>query len=160
MLFRSARFAALPEAQPSGGRTLLLVLHEVTALKQAERMRADFVANVSHELRTPLTALAGFVETLRGPARDDAEARARFLVIMHEQAQRMSRLVSDLLSLSRIEASEHSRPTASVALASVLRGVLDAVAATARGKGVRIDLDLPPDLPAVSGDAEIGRAHV
>ena len=76
-----------------------------------ERMRSDFVANASHELRTPLAALSGFIETLAGPARDDPEARARFLKTMAGEAARMTRLVNDLLSLSRIEASEHQAPS-------------------------------------------------
>ncbi len=79
-------------------------------------MRADFVANASHELRTPLTSLIGFIDTLRGPAADDAAAQARFLGIMAEQAQRMNRLIDDLLSLSRIELTEHLPPAGRVAL--------------------------------------------
>ena len=75
-------------------------------------MRADFVANASHELKTPTAGLAGFIETLLGPARDDAAARERFLGIMREQAGRMARLVDDLLMLSRIEQYEHARPDA------------------------------------------------
>jgi two-component system phosphate regulon sensor histidine kinase PhoR len=88
------------------GAVVVLSLHDITQLKRAEQMRADFIANASHELRTPLTTLTGFIETLRGPAREDAEARERFLAIMHEQAARMIRLVEDLLSLSRIELNE------------------------------------------------------
>src|SRR3546814_10851977 len=86
-------------------------------------MRADFVANVSHELRTPLASLLGFSETLRGPARDDVAAREKFLSIMHDQAERMTPPVDDLLSLSRIELGEHTRPTAHVDIAAVLRSV-------------------------------------
>ena len=70
-------------------------------------MRVDFVANASHELRTPLASLLGFIETLQGPARNDAAARERFLEIMRDQAQRMTRLIDDLLSLSRIEMRAH-----------------------------------------------------
>src|SRR3546814_10569301 len=89
----------------------MIALYDLTGVKQSERMRADFVANVSHELRTPLTSLIGFIETLRGPARADAEAQERFLKIMEEQAHRMSRLVDDLLSLSRIQLREHDAPS-------------------------------------------------
>ncbi len=92
--------------------------------RRVEQMRADFVANASHELRTPLAALLGFIETLQGPAKDDGEARKRFLGIMHEQAGRMSRLVADLLTLSRIELSEHSRPIGRVDLGVILRARL------------------------------------
>ena len=98
------------------GAVAVLTLHDITELKRAEQMRADFIANASHELRTPLATLIGFIETLRGPARDDAEARERFLAIMHDQASRMTRLVEDLLSLSRIELNEHVMPKDRVAL--------------------------------------------
>ena len=88
----------------------LIGLRELTEQLMIERMRSDFVANASHELRTPLTALRGFIDTLAGPARDDPEARERFLETMAGEAARMSRLVDDLLSLSRIEQTEHQPP--------------------------------------------------
>jgi two-component system phosphate regulon sensor histidine kinase PhoR len=100
--------AQLPDAA-------VVVFHDLTALEQTERMRADFVANVSHELKTPLTSLIGYIETLQGAARNDANAQAKFLTIMDEQANRMARLVDDLLSLARIEMDEHSRPPSSMA---------------------------------------------
>ena len=106
-----AHLRRLPRAAADGSLALI-VLHDTTALRRAERMRADFVANASHELKTPIAGLAGFIETLRGPARDDAAARERFLGIMAEQADRMRRLVDDLLMLSRIEQHEHARPDA------------------------------------------------
>ncbi len=87
-----------------------IVFQDLSALAQMDQMRRDFVANVSHELRTPLTSLLGFIDTLRGPARDDAPARARFLTIMASEAERMNRLVRDLLQLSRVEAEERVRP--------------------------------------------------
>ena len=117
---------------------VLIVLHDTTALRRAERMRADFVANASHELKTPIAGITGFIETLRGPARDDAGARERFLGIMAEQADRMRRLVDDLLMLSRIEQHEHARPDAEVDLARVLarcRGPAAAQGVVAQGGG-------------------------
>jgi two-component system, OmpR family, phosphate regulon sensor histidine kinase PhoR len=104
----------------AGTGTVILSFQDVTHLAQAGQMRRDFVANVSHELRTPLTSLMGFIETLRGPARDDAAARERFLTIMSSEAERMNRLVGDLLSLSRVEAEERVRPTTKVDLHDVL----------------------------------------
>src|SRR6185437_5755127 len=89
---------------------LLVTFDDLTPLRRVEEMRADFVANASHELRTPLAALSGFIETLQGSARDDPEARTRFLGIMQVQATRMARLIDDLLSLSRIELNAHLRP--------------------------------------------------
>ena len=89
---------------------LLLVFHDLTPLHRVEEMRADFVANASHELRTPLAALAGFIDTLLGPAARRVAARGRFLAIMKTQADRMARLIDDLLSLSRVELIEHMHP--------------------------------------------------
>ena len=85
------------------GRRMLLS-RDVTAVEQAEAMRRDFVANVSHEIRTPLTVLAGFVETLQNLPLD-AEERSRYLALMATQSHRMQTLVSDLLTLSRLEGS-------------------------------------------------------
>lgn len=83
-------------------RRALLLFRDETDLRRAERTRADFLANASHELRTPLASLSGFIETLKGHARDDRQAQDRFLGIMQNQADRMGRLIDDLLSLSRI----------------------------------------------------------
>src|SRR3546814_16879207 len=99
-------------------------------------MRADFVANVSHELRTPLASLLGFIETLRGPARDDVAAREKFLSIMPDQAESMTRLVEDLLSSSRNELGEHTRPTATFELAAGLSRGEQRPAAKGRGRAV------------------------
>jgi two-component system phosphate regulon sensor histidine kinase PhoR len=136
------------------GAVVVLSLHDITQLKRAEQMRADFIANASHELRTPLTTLTGFIETLRGPAREDAEARERFLAIMHEQAARMTRLVEDLLSLSRIELNEHVMPRGSIPLGPLLGHLADTLELRAGARGMRIRLDLPPDLPDVMGDRD------
>ena len=87
-------------------------------------MRRDFVTNVSHELRTPLTALIGFIETLRGPARDDAKAATRFLNIMQDEAERMNRLVGDLMSLNRVEGNERVRPRQRVVLNEIIQSTL------------------------------------
>lgn len=129
-------------------------LHEITALKQAENMRADFVANVSHELRSPLSALTGFIETLQTTAKDDPEAHERFLGIMNGEAGRMSRLIDDLLSLSRIEVNEHIRPTGRVSVAELIAAVTDAVQIKAAKKNMTVAIDVPDDLPDVVGDAD------
>jgi two-component system phosphate regulon sensor histidine kinase PhoR len=108
--------------QVIGESDLLLISFEnVSGVAQAEDMRRDFIANVSHELRTPLTAVMGFIETLRGPARDDAKARERFLDIMEDEAGRMNRLVGGLLSLSRVQADERVRPMAQIDLRTVFK---------------------------------------
>ncbi|MES2664778.1 MAG: ATP-binding protein [Pseudomonadota bacterium] len=114
----------LPEGTPgdgSFGGGVLLTFQDVTEQARAVQMRRDFVANVSHELRTPLTALMGFIETLKGAARDDPAARSRFLGIMEREAGRMNRLVRDLLHLSRVEAEERVRPRDRVDLQALIQ---------------------------------------
>lgn len=129
---------AMVACSPLPGRRVMLVFEDVTALEEAEAMRRDFVANVSHELRTPLTALMGFVETLRGAAKDDPAARERFLAIMEREAGRMNRLVGDLLSLSRVEAEERRRPTTLVDVAGLLAGSLQTLRPRAEAAGVQL----------------------
>ena len=109
--------------------------------RRIDRMRSDFVANASHELRTPLASLRGFIETLQGPARNDPKAQEKFLGIMHDQATRMSRLVDDLLSLSRLELKSHIAPDEAIDLAPLLGHVRDALAPLAEDVGVEISLD-------------------
>ncbi len=136
------------------GGALLLSFQDVSHLEQAVRMRRDFVANVSHELRTPLTAIMGFIETLRGPARDDTSARDRFLEIMDGEAARMNRLVGDLLSLSRVEDEESIRPREQVDL----KGLLDSTIRSVRPLGDEAEMELildAPDTPVeLSGDPD------
>ncbi|MEZ6029422.1 MAG: ATP-binding protein [Hyphomonadaceae bacterium] len=133
------------------GKGVLVSMHDITDIKRAEFARVDFLANASHELRTPLTSLSGFIETLRGPARDDADARERFLEIMQGQADRMRRLISDLLSLSRIELVEHRPPEGKSDLADVVREVVDAMEPVAAERGVRVDLHGADDTVIVTG---------
>lgn len=130
----------------------LVVFRDLTDQRRLMRMRADFVANASHELRTPLASLRGFVETLQGPARDDAEAREKFLEIMNDQAARMSRLINDLLSLSRIEMREHVRPDMIVDLRDVLSHVSDALAPLADELGLKLTLELLDEPLEILGD--------
>ena len=92
-----------------GRHGVLMTMREQTEQVMIERMRSDFVANASHEIRTPLASIQGMIETLRGAARHDPQARERFLEIMGEEAARMARLVDDLLSLSRVELAALSR---------------------------------------------------
>lgn len=132
---------------------ILLAFEDQSALSEARQMRRDFVANVSHELRTPLTALLGFIETLRGPARDDAAARARFLDIMEREAGRMNRLVGDLLSLSRVESEARQRPNAPVNLAELLVQTISRLTPLAEGAGVTIRLEGSDTAnPVIPGD--------
>lgn len=136
------------------GLGALVVMHDVTAARNAEEMRADFVANVSHELRSPLSSLVGFIETLRGVASDDPAAQKRFLSIMESEAQRMTRLIGDLLSLSRVEADEHILPEDYVRLSDLLGSVVDSLSVRAAKRRMGIDLEIQPDLPAVIGEQD------
>lgn len=133
------------------GAGVLVSMHDLTDIKRAEFARVDFLANASHELRTPLTSLSGFIETLRGPARDDVEARERFLEIMQGQADRMRRLISDLLSLSRIELVEHRPPEGEADLADVVREVVDAMEPVAAERGVEMRVTGADDPVMVTG---------
>ena len=133
--------------------TMILTLRDLSETRRVERMRVDFVANASHELRTPLASLLGFIETLQGPAREDAEARAKFLSIMREQAQRMARLVDDLLSLSRIEQNLHLRPQAPVDIVTIVRHITDTLAPMALNNDVTLKLDVPARA-IVTGDRD------
>jgi two-component system phosphate regulon sensor histidine kinase PhoR len=135
-------------------KCMLMTFHDQTPLRRVEEMRADFVANASHELRTPLAALSGFIDTLQGPAKDDARARERFLGIMHTQATRMARLIDDLLSLSRVELSAHVRPDTLVDIVPIIRQVADGLEALARERQVIIDIDLPETPVSIAGDRE------
>jgi two-component system phosphate regulon sensor histidine kinase PhoR len=137
---------------PEGGA--MVVIEDVTAVEDAEAMRRDFVANVSHELRTPLTALMGFIETLRGAARDDPAARDRFLSIMEREAARMNRLVGDLLSLSRVEAEERRRPTAEVDLTAVLKGAIQTLQPAAEAQNVALIREGAEGRLPVQGDPD------
>ncbi|MFT4150174.1 MAG: ATP-binding protein [Paracoccaceae bacterium] len=130
---------------------VLCTFLDLSEQEQIGQMRRDFVANVSHELRTPLTALLGFIETLRGPARDDPAARDRFLTIMGREAERMNRLVRDLLHLSRVEAQERVRPTERLDLAAAIRASVTALRQVADEARVAIEVegaDQPVEVPA------------
>jgi two-component system phosphate regulon sensor histidine kinase PhoR len=133
---------------------VVLILDDLSEGRRIERVRVDFVANASHELRTPLASLAGFIETLQGPAKDDPEARGRFLRIMHEQATRMSRLINDLLSLSRVELKAHVRPSEQVDLTALIDHVADALEPLARELGVAIETRLPSSPVIVRGERD------
>jgi two-component system phosphate regulon sensor histidine kinase PhoR len=144
----------LPASADSHAPRVVLVLRDETRAKRAEQSRADFVANATHELRSPLAALIGFIETLRGPASGDATARDRFLGIMQAEAQRMARLIEDLMSLSRVEINEHVAPRDRVDVREVLAAVAETLAVRAEQRRMKIALDVPNDLPAVMGDMD------
>lgn len=133
---------------------VMLLMHDLTAIKRTEQMRVDFIANASHELRTPLAAVSGFIETLKGPARDDAMARDQFLDIMATESERMRRLIEDLLSLTRIELNEHVPPRGEVSLESVIGQATAALSPLAKADKIAIVVDASPNLPPVAGERD------
>jgi two-component system phosphate regulon sensor histidine kinase PhoR len=149
----NVRMQALPDRADHLPSVLMLFV-DLSSVRRSEQMRVDFVANVSHELRTPLATLVGFIETLQGPAREDLEAHDKFLGIMRGQASRMTRLVNDLLSLSRIEINEHTPPTDHTAFGPLLNSVKATLDLEAKRKDMRVRVEIEPDLPAVFGDED------
>jgi two-component system phosphate regulon sensor histidine kinase PhoR len=136
-----------------GGGRILIQIHDLTAVRRAEELRADFVANASHELRTPLAAVSGFIDTLRGHAKNDAEARDRFLEIMNVEAARMRRLIDDLLSLTRIELNEHNPPADVVDVVAVVKGAARALSQLAQADEITIEI-APGEPLYVVGDRD------
>ncbi len=140
-----------------GGRVppaILLFLHDLTELRRLDQLRADFIANASHEIKTPLASLLGFIDTLQGAARHDEAARDRFLTIMAKQAQRMARLIDNLMSLSRVEMRAHLKPQDTVMIAGLVEQVCDMLEPIAAEANVKVETDC--DLPnaAVLGDRD------
>lgn len=131
-------------------RHVLVLLEDLTPVKRAARARADFLANASHELRTPLTAISGFIETMRGPAKDDKDSWDRFLDIMAGESDRMSRLIADLLSLSRIESAEHVPPQGREDLAEIVSASMAALQPIAARRGVSLKIEGAGALPAIT----------
>ncbi|MBU1176268.1 MAG: phosphate regulon sensor histidine kinase PhoR [Alphaproteobacteria bacterium] len=154
MFFRVhvAPLAPLLADMPTTHKWMVITFADVTEQRRIDAMRADFIANASHELRTPLTSVIGFIETLRGPAARDAKAREKFLGIMATQSGRMSRLIDDLLSLSRIESRQHLTPSGTVDLRGLLDEVSESLAPQAAEAGVTISCHLPPSAVVISGD--------
>lgn len=153
---RDLEVTAIPLAREGAAPPpeVLVVLADRTREHAVERMRADFVANASHELRTPLASLIGFIETLRGPAADDPQAQQRFLPIMAEQAERMNRLIDDLLQLSRVELLEHQPPTERVDIGQLVARVAAGFEPRFAGRQMRLEISVDPATPEVPADAE------
>jgi two-component system phosphate regulon sensor histidine kinase PhoR len=147
-------YQAYATRMEKGPRMTALLLHDVTSVIRAEEARADFVANASHELRTPLAALSGFIDTLRGHAKDDEGAREQFLEIMSQEAGRMRRLIDDLLSLTRIELNEHVPPSGVVDIVALARNAAAVFQGLAKADNVTVSVAEAADLPKVRGDRD------
>jgi len=133
----------------------VIVFYDVTDLERANALRADFLANASHELKTPVASLLGYIETLNGHAKDDEEARTMFLGIMQQQAKRMQRLISDILSLRRIELSEHKAPTETADLYLAYLAAKESVAPMAKQEGLKIKYSGPKELLVLGQQDEL-----
>lgn len=133
---------------------LVITLQSLTEARRLDALRTDFIANASHELRTPLTSLVGFIDTLLGPAANDRDARERFLNIMRTQAGRMSKLIDDLLSLSRIEMRQHVRPSSKVSLNSLIREVCEGLQKLADDAGASLKITVPAESIVVTGERD------
>lgn len=156
VLFPTARklevnIAALGQ-DGNGLSVALVILHDLTHEEQIERMRADFVANASHELRTPLASISGFIETMQGSAKNDAKARDSFLKVMKAQADRMALLIDDLLSLSRVEISEHIAPNEQADFTRIVKQACDLLRPLAESQNCALEINLPDAMP-VLGDS-------
>jgi len=136
------------------GAQALVCIKDVSDMHEAEQMRSDFVANVSHELRSPLTALSGFIETVADLDDSDSEHRARFLKLMDLEAQRMIRLISDLLSLSKVESRQRQRPQGQTNVASIIDRVRTTLADLAVKEEKKFELSIPDDLPKIPGSED------
>ena len=139
----------------ASGQLLMVRIRDVSKIRRSEQLRADFVANASHELRTPLASLTGFIDTLRGHAKDDPTARERFLEIMSGEASRMRRLIDDLLSLNRIEMNEHIPPSGEADVVSLVRDAADVLKPLADSENMAIEIEDRPPLRAIGEHDEI-----
>jgi two-component system phosphate regulon sensor histidine kinase PhoR len=137
-----------------GTGLFVVVFKDQSETRRIDRMRADFIANASHELRTPLASISGFVETLRGPAKNDAAARDHFLQIMQNQTQRMARLIDDLLSLSRLEMKPYLPPGATVDVSQIVQSVIDSLSPLAKESGVVIEQAFGAEPVKARGDRD------
>ncbi|BAS28961.1 HAMP domain-containing histidine kinase [Limnochorda pilosa] len=156
--------------RPTGGRTLRLrvapidgggrvegavgLVEDITEQRRVEQMRRDFVANVSHELRTPLTSLRGFLQAIREGVVTDPREIGRYLGVMHGETMRLIRLVNSLLDLSRIEGGQVQLHRQALALAPVVEDVLVSMHPRMEENALRVETDIPQDLPAVWADRD------
>lgn len=154
LMLTIARSRAFQGSAAPIGSNILFTLLDISAELDAEKARSTFVANVSHELRSPLTALSGVVETLQGPARNDEQARDRFLGLMQGETERMSRLVGDLLSLSKLEAKEHVLPVDQVDLIATIRRVIAVLSESTPIYKGRVEFSVPEGDCLITGDRD------
>ena len=142
------------EGLPPGQEKTMIVLRDISRIKKLERIRADFVANVTHEIKTPLAAILGYIETLREGAIEEKETAGNFLETIQKHAERLSRLVDDLLVISNAELGEMRFSFESVSLDGVIENVLPVIEPGASKKGIFVEREMPEDLPSIRGDRD------
>lgn len=142
------------QATYPGLPALLVVLRDNSERDRLAQMRADFIAHASHELRTPLASLRGFIETLQGSAKEDPVARERFLAIMSGEAHRMTRILDDLLSLTRVEMRAHIPPTGRVEINEVVEEVVESLEPIASAVETTIRVEASTGEHFVRGDRD------
>lgn len=143
---------ATPIFRENRGCGAVLVFHDITAIKQLEHLRRDFVANVSHELRTPLASINGYAETLLHGAIDDRENAQQFVQIIYDDAQRLTILVNDLLDLAKIESGKLSLTLVPVSLLSIVSQACERFTRTAEMHNITLSSDIPVDTPNILAD--------
>ena len=131
----------------------VLLLEDVTDVRRLENVRRDFVANVSHELRTPVSVIRASAEALIDGGLDDKARAARFAAALHRNAERLSRLVSDLLDLARIESGRHAITMRSVNVADMVKGIVDSLQPVLDARQHRIVVDVPADVAVLADDS-------
>jgi len=133
-------------------QSLMLVIKNYTEIKKAETLRSDFIANVSHQLKTPLVSIKGFLESIAGPAKDDAKAQHKFIKIMQEESNKMEDLIEDLMSLSRIESQAHVQPKDKVDIQLILKNLIESTAKVVEKKQMTIELNIKQNNRYILGD--------
>lgn len=133
---------------------VLLSITDISDLKAADKLKTSFVSNVSHELRTPLASILGFIETIEGPAKNDEKKKHEFFLTIKSEAERMHRLVNDLLSLSRVEESQFQLPNEKIDLIACVESALDAIGVIADKKKIVISFEKPPNPIYIRGNMD------
>ncbi len=152
---KTFRVSTAPLTNETGVVGVVAVMRDITAFREVERMKADFVANVSHELRTPLTSIKGFVETLLDGALQEPETARHFLEIINDEADRLNRLIGDLLSLSRIEAKQGEIHKTPVDLEKLIYNVVSVLSPQANEKNLALNVHIKKPLPTIKVDSDM-----
>lgn len=152
---KTFRVSLAPLTNEAGVVGVVAVLRDITAFREVERMKTDFVANVSHELKTPLTSIKGFVETLLDGALENPGTARHFLEIINDEAERLNRLIIDLLSLSRIEAKQPEVHKALLNMEKLISGAVSILLPQARNKNLSLNVDLKYPLPVIEADEDM-----